>query len=81
MHWRNKARFTKPLAVCATSSRTTSSRWWLKEDRKGYLHVARGEVRINDHTLKTGDAMKITGYASMPIVAEKPGELLFFDMA
>lgn len=49
--------------------------------RKGYLHVARGEVRANGHALKAGDALKLEGEALLRIEGGQQAEVLFFDLA
>jgi quercetin 2,3-dioxygenase len=47
--------------------------------RKGYVHVARGEVAVNGHALRAGDALKTD---SGPIVLERGrgAEVLVFDL-
>jgi hypothetical protein len=51
----------------------------LSPDRKGYVHVARGEVSVNGHGLRAGDALKTD---SGPIVLERGrgAEVLVFDL-
>jgi redox-sensitive bicupin YhaK (pirin superfamily) len=47
--------------------------------RKGYVHVVRGEVAVNGHALRAGDALKTD---SGPIVLERGrgAEVLVFDL-
>jgi hypothetical protein len=51
----------------------------LAPGRKGYVHVARGEVSVNGHGLRAGDALKTD---SGPIVVERGrgAEVLVFDL-
>lgn len=51
-----------------------------KEHRFGYLHVARGRVEVDTEVLNAGDAIKITGFASLALQAHSESELLYFDM-
>ncbi len=52
----------------------------LEAERHGYLHVARGQVRVGDTTLDAGDAITLAGPATLTIEATQPSELLFFDL-
>jgi len=51
----------------------------LSPGRKGYVHVARGEVSVNGHALRGGDALKTD---SGPILIEhgRGAEVLMFDL-
>ena len=52
----------------------------LAEGRLGYVHVARGEVTVNGHTLSAGDALL---YEGEPLVSVGQGigaEVLVFDL-
>ena len=51
----------------------------LAPGRKGYVHVARGEVSVNGHALRGGDALKTD---SGPILIEhgRGAEVLMFDL-
>lgn len=51
--------------------------------RRGWLHVARGEVRVGETSLKAGDGAAITNENSIAIsgAGEKTSEILLFDLA
>jgi redox-sensitive bicupin YhaK (pirin superfamily) len=49
-------------------------------DRKVWVQVARGSVRVNDVDLKQGDGAAITGEAKVEIEGREPAEILLFDM-
>jgi redox-sensitive bicupin YhaK (pirin superfamily) len=51
------------------------------DGRHGYLHVARGTVRIGDETLGAGDAVTWTGAGRLEIVADEASALMLFDLA
>ena len=53
----------------------------LADDRKAYVHVARGSARVNGQPLGSGDALKIEGAAEIVIDAGDKAEVLLFDMA
>jgi quercetin 2,3-dioxygenase len=50
-------------------------------DRKVWVQVARGSVRVNDVDLKQGDGAALTGEAKVEIEGREPAEILLFDMA
>jgi quercetin 2,3-dioxygenase len=47
--------------------------------RKGYVHVARGAVRVNGQPLRAGDALKSAG-GPIAIDGAKGAEVLLFDL-
>lgn len=49
--------------------------------RHGWLHIAKGSVRMGDQLLGAGDGVAITGEPGVEVVAEGPTELLLFDLA
>jgi redox-sensitive bicupin YhaK (pirin superfamily) len=49
--------------------------------RKGYVHVARGTVRVNGIALAAGDAAKFESEASIAISDGRGAEVLVFDLA
>src|SRR5467141_3848102 len=51
----------------------------LAPGRKGYLHVARGAVQVNGHTLRAGDALK-TNAGPIEIERGEGAEVLVFDL-
>jgi len=53
----------------------------LNPARKGYVHVARGQVVVNGQALNAGDALKLEGESSLTIAQGQQAEVLFFDLA
>ena len=51
----------------------------LKNGRKGYVHVARGKVTVNGHSLEAGDALKTEGGA-IELADASDAEVLVFDL-
>lgn len=52
----------------------------LAAGRRGYVHVARGEVEVNGVVLKAGDALKITDADSVEVANGRAAEVLLFDL-
>ena len=50
------------------------------EDRKVWVQVARGSVRVNSEYLKQGDGAAITDERTISIEGMEPAEILLFDM-
>lgn len=48
--------------------------------RKGYVHVARGQVVVNGQALNAGDALKLDGERTLAIEQGQQAEVLFFDL-
>ncbi len=53
----------------------------LNPARKGYVHVARGQVVVNGQALSAGDALKLEGESALKIEQGQQAEVLFFDLA
>jgi hypothetical protein len=51
----------------------------LPKGRKGYVHVARGRIRVNGHALGAGDALKTDG-GRIALEAGQGAEVLVFDL-
>jgi hypothetical protein len=51
----------------------------LKNNRKGYVHIARGKITVNGHTLEAGDALKTDG-GTIELEDGKDAEILLFDL-
>lgn len=49
--------------------------------RRAYVHVARGEARVNGERLGAGDALKLEGESAVRIEDGSDAELLVFDLA
>jgi len=52
----------------------------LAPGRRAYVHVARGQVEANGTPLAAGDALKLTGEASVTLRHGKGAEVLVFDL-
>ena len=52
----------------------------LADGRRAYVHVARGSIIINAHTLSAGDAMKISGEQRIALSNGDDAEVLLFDL-
>jgi len=52
----------------------------LAAERKAYVHVARGGVKVNGHALGGGDAVKISGEPAITLNNGKDAEVLLFDL-
>jgi hypothetical protein len=48
--------------------------------RHGYVHVARGRVRVGEHELVAGDGLAISDEACVQVRGIDRGELLLFDL-
>lgn len=48
--------------------------------RKGYVHVARGTVRVNGESLSAGDAVALSAAPAVSIQADTEAEILLFDL-
>ena len=53
----------------------------LAQNRKAYVHVARGTVYLNGAALSTGDGAKIEGERELNLSDAKAAEVLVFDLA
>lgn len=53
----------------------------LARGRFGWLHVARGAVRLNGVALAAGDGAAISDEPDLTVSATEPSEILLFDLA
>jgi redox-sensitive bicupin YhaK (pirin superfamily) len=53
----------------------------LKSGRKAYVHLVRGEVQVNGHALKAGDAAMLDKETQISISHGVDAEVLVFDLA
>jgi quercetin 2,3-dioxygenase len=53
----------------------------LARGRSGWIHVARGEVKLGEHVLGAGDAAALTGEGEVVLAGQGRGEVLLFDLA
>ena len=53
----------------------------LNSNRKCYVHLVRGELRVNDVMLTTGDAALIENEAQLTLDQGKDAEVLVFDLS
>ncbi len=58
-----------------------SARYTLGPDRRAYVQVARGTVRIDGQLLGAGDGAKIVGEPELVLDSARGAELLVFDLA
>jgi redox-sensitive bicupin YhaK (pirin superfamily) len=49
--------------------------------RIAYVHLVRGSLRVNDHTLHAGDAARLDGEAMLVLEGGEDAEVLVFDLA
>ncbi len=52
----------------------------LEKNRHAWTHVAEGEVVLNGKTLSTGDAAAVSGESNLQLSANKPSQVLLFDL-
>lgn len=48
--------------------------------RQGYLHVARGKLRVGNVTLQKGDGLKVQKQDSLELIGVEDAEVLLFDL-
>ncbi len=53
----------------------------LRPGRRAWIHVAEGEVMLNDTELRDGDAVALDGGDSVELQGVKPAQVLLFDIA
>jgi hypothetical protein len=58
---------------------TEAARMLLEKSRKGYVHVARGAIKVNGHPLQAGDALKVHG-GEIALEGGEGAEVLVFDL-
>ncbi len=56
------------------------AQWKVEPERRAWLHVVRGRVRVGDGPLGPADAIGITGPATVTVAADDPSEVLLFDV-
>ena len=49
-------------------------------DRQGYLHVARGQARVGNVTLRAGDGLRIQKQDALQLAGVDDAEILLFDL-
>ena len=49
--------------------------------RKAYVHLARGELRVNGHTMRGGDAIALEQESSLELEGGQAADVLVFDLA
>ena len=57
-----------------------AARHELAPDRRAYVHVARGSVRVNGTALDAGDAAKLSGESAVSLEGGHSAEVLVFDL-
>lgn len=49
-------------------------------DRRGYLHLARGQLRVGEVTLQAGDGLRIQKHETLELTGIEDAEVLLFDL-
>lgn len=49
-------------------------------DRQGYLHLARGQLRVGNVTLQQGDGLRVRKHELLQLVGIEDAEVLLFDL-
>ncbi|HZY19517.1 MAG TPA: pirin family protein [Ramlibacter sp.] len=57
-----------------------SAQLQLATGRKGYVHLVRGELEVNGHLLKAGDALLLQDETSVSVARGHQAEVLVFDL-
>jgi len=52
----------------------------LAQDRRGYVHVARGKISVNGERLSAGDGLKVTDTPTLEFSDGQGAEVLVFDL-
>lgn len=65
------------LAKLETDQRVAHS---LAKSRHAWVHIAEGEVKLNGKTLSGGDAVAVSDEAKLQLSANKPSQVLLFDL-
>ncbi len=52
----------------------------LQPNRHAWVHVAEGEVTLNERQLKAGDAAALSDETSVRLAAKRPSQVLLFDL-
>ena len=60
---------------------TEQVEWTQSAARLGYIHVARGSVKLDGYPLHAGDGVKVQGASQLRLTEGEQAEVLFFDMA
>ena len=53
----------------------------LPATRRGYVHLVRGSLRVNGHTLQAGDALQLAQESSIELDQGQGAEVLVFDLS
>jgi redox-sensitive bicupin YhaK (pirin superfamily) len=53
----------------------------LQPGRIAYVHLVRGSLRVNDHALHAGDAVRLDGESKLVLEGGENAEVLVFDLA
>jgi len=53
----------------------------LAPQRLAYLHLVRGRLRVNDHELQAGDALRVEAESRLVLEGGQDAEVLVFDLA
>ncbi len=67
--------------LAGTFAENEQQTYALSPGRHAWLHVARGNVRVNGEELSAGDAVQASEEAALEISGVSSGEVLLFDLA
>ncbi len=54
--------------------------FYQEEGRRTYVHIVKGAASVNGEVLRAGDAVKLTGAATVHVDAGRDAEILLFDL-
>ena len=52
----------------------------LRPQRHAWVHIAEGEVQVDGQTLRSGDALALSDERAVQLRAERPSQVLIFDL-
>jgi redox-sensitive bicupin YhaK (pirin superfamily) len=68
------------LVYVTTLEANAGLEYHIIDDRKGWLHVARGAVVLGPHALREGDGVAVVGPEALTLRAEGGAEVMLFDL-
>jgi redox-sensitive bicupin YhaK (pirin superfamily) len=67
-------------SLLASNETNETLEYRFDKNRRGYLHLARGQVRISDVTMNQGDGLMIDRHDLLRITGIDAAEILLFDL-
>lgn len=68
------------LMYVAKLKKSQSTSYPLPASRRAYVHIARGETRLNDQSLAAGDGAAISEEVTIDLSTDSSAEVLLFDL-